>query len=63
MSGVDQWKIMIVDDHDMVRAGLRTYLMLEPNLMLWPKLPMAKRLFICCAMGSQEDFRISSLWT
>ncbi len=31
MSGVDQWKIMIVDDHDMVRAGLRTYLMLEPK--------------------------------
>ncbi|MFC3789680.1 response regulator [Paenibacillus sp. GCM10012307] len=24
-------KIMIVDDHDMVRAGLRTYLMLEPR--------------------------------
>lgn len=31
MSNVDQWKIMIVDDHDMVRAGLRTYLMLEPK--------------------------------
>ncbi|MFC5652378.1 response regulator [Paenibacillus solisilvae] len=31
MSGIDQWKIMIVDDHDMVRAGLRTYLMLEPK--------------------------------
>jgi NarL family two-component system response regulator LiaR len=25
-------KIMIVDDHDMVRIGLRTYLMLEPKL-------------------------------
>nr|WP_219835947.1 response regulator transcription factor [Paenibacillus sp. R14(2021)] len=25
----DSWKIMIVDDHDMVRAGLRTYLMLD----------------------------------
>ncbi|AJY75831.1 response regulator [Paenibacillus beijingensis] len=24
-------KIMIVDDHDMVRAGLKTYLLLEPN--------------------------------
>ncbi|WP_270164934.1 response regulator [Paenibacillus sp. SYP-B4298] len=24
-------RIMIVDDHDMVRAGLRTYLMLEPS--------------------------------
>ncbi|GGD74685.1 response regulator [Paenibacillus nasutitermitis] len=31
MSGMKQWKIMIVDDHDMVRAGLRTYLMLEPK--------------------------------
>ncbi|BBH21603.1 transcriptional regulatory protein LiaR [Paenibacillus baekrokdamisoli] len=31
MSGVNQWRIMIVDDHDMVRAGLRTYLMLEPK--------------------------------
>ncbi|MBD2845755.1 response regulator transcription factor [Paenibacillus sp. IB182496] len=26
-----KWRIMIVDDHDMVRAGLRTYLMLEPS--------------------------------
>ncbi len=25
-------KIMIVDDHDMVRIGLKTYLMLEPSL-------------------------------
>jgi NarL family two-component system response regulator LiaR len=25
-------KVMIVDDHDMVRTGLRTYLMLEPKL-------------------------------
>lgn len=25
-------KVMIVDDHDMVRIGLRTYLMLEPKL-------------------------------
>ncbi|QYR20468.1 response regulator transcription factor [Paenibacillus sp. sptzw28] len=31
MSGINQWRIMIVDDHDMVRAGLRTYLMLEPK--------------------------------
>jgi len=31
MSGTEQWKVMIVDDHDMVRAGLRTYLMLEPK--------------------------------
>jgi NarL family two-component system response regulator LiaR len=31
MSETDKWKIMIVDDHDMVRVGLRTYLMLEPK--------------------------------
>jgi NarL family two-component system response regulator LiaR len=27
-------KIMIVDDHDMVRVGLRTYLSLEPDLQI-----------------------------
>lgn len=31
MSTADNIKIMIVDDHDMVRIGLRTYLMLEPK--------------------------------
>ncbi|MCM3629216.1 response regulator transcription factor [Paenibacillus glycanilyticus] len=31
MSGTDTLKVMIVDDHDMVRTGLRTYLMLEPK--------------------------------
>ncbi|MUT64364.1 response regulator transcription factor [Paenibacillus sp. NEAU-GSW1] len=31
MSGNDCVKLMIVDDHDMVRTGLRTYLMLEPK--------------------------------
>jgi len=31
MSSSEQIKIMIVDDHDMVRIGLRTYLMLEPR--------------------------------
>ncbi len=25
-------KVMIVDDHDMVRVGLRTYISLEPGL-------------------------------
>jgi len=32
MSGSGLIKVMIVDDHDMVRTGLRTYLMLEPKL-------------------------------
>ncbi|GLX65858.1 response regulator [Paenibacillus glycanilyticus] len=31
MSGTNTLKVMIVDDHDMVRTGLRTYLMLEPK--------------------------------
>ena len=31
MSETEMIKIMIVDDHDMVRTGLRTYLMLEPK--------------------------------
>ena len=31
MSAMEKLKIMIVDDHDMVRTGLRTYLMLEPR--------------------------------
>lgn len=31
MSELEQVKIMIVDDHDMVRLGLKTYLMLEPS--------------------------------
>jgi NarL family two-component system response regulator LiaR len=30
----DVMKIMIVDDHDMVRAGLRTYISLEPELLI-----------------------------
>lgn len=34
MSGTDTIKVMIVDDHDMVRTGLRTYLMLEPKFVV-----------------------------
>ncbi|WP_053371979.1 response regulator [Paenibacillus sp. FJAT-27812] len=34
MSGTELIKIMIVDDHDMVRTGLRTYLMLEPKFQV-----------------------------
>ncbi|MGG1637367.1 DNA-binding response regulator [Paenibacillus sp. FSL A5-0031] len=32
MNASELIKVMIVDDHDMVRTGLRTYLMLEPKL-------------------------------
>ncbi|MCM3748139.1 response regulator transcription factor [Paenibacillus pasadenensis] len=31
MTGTDTYRVMIVDDHDMVRMGLKTYLMLEPK--------------------------------
>ncbi|WP_341281600.1 response regulator transcription factor [Paenibacillus sp. FSL H8-0537] len=31
MNSQEKLKIMIIDDHDMVRTGLRTYLMLEPK--------------------------------
>lgn len=34
MSTNDTINVMIVDDHDMVRTGLRTYLMLEPKLQV-----------------------------
>lgn len=34
MNQSDTIKVMIVDDHDMVRIGLRTYLMLEPKLKI-----------------------------
>ncbi|WEK55229.1 MAG: response regulator transcription factor [Candidatus Cohnella colombiensis] len=27
----ERWKVLIVDDHEMVRTGLRTYLMLDPR--------------------------------
>jgi two-component system, NarL family, response regulator LiaR len=30
----DKIKVMIVDDHDMVRTGLRTYMALEPDLQV-----------------------------
>ncbi|MWC26846.1 response regulator [Paenibacillus sp. MMS18-CY102] len=31
VTGKSNYSVMIVDDHDMVRAGLKTYLMLEPK--------------------------------
>jgi NarL family two-component system response regulator LiaR len=31
MSETAEYRVMIVDDHDMVRTGLKTYLMLEPK--------------------------------
>ncbi|KRE45842.1 response regulator [Paenibacillus sp. Soil522] len=34
MYGSELIKVMIVDDHDMVRTGLRTYLMLEPRFQV-----------------------------
>ncbi|CAM3837491.1 response regulator transcription factor [Cohnella lubricantis] len=34
MNADEQCKVMIVDDHEMVRTGLRTYLMLEPKFQV-----------------------------
>ncbi|OXM13022.1 response regulator [Paenibacillus herberti] len=34
MTGTDVYRVMIVDDHDMVRMGLKTYLMLEPKFQV-----------------------------
>lgn len=34
MNADEQCKVMIVDDHEMVRAGLRTYLMLDPRFLV-----------------------------
>ncbi|WP_424766340.1 response regulator [Paenibacillus sp. sgz302251] len=34
MSRAESIRVMIVDDHDMVRIGLRTYLMLEPKFQV-----------------------------
>jgi len=43
MSGTAECRIMIVDDHDMVRTGLKTYLMLEPKFE------------VCAEAGSGEE--------
>lgn len=43
MSETAQCRIMIVDDHDMVRTGLKTYLMLEPTFE------------VCAEAGSGEE--------
>jgi len=43
MSETAQCRIMIVDDHDMVRTGLKTYLMLEPKFE------------VCAEAGSGEE--------
>ena len=43
MSGTAECRVMIVDDHDMVRTGLKTYLMLEPKFE------------VCAEAGSGEE--------
>ncbi|MFC5985975.1 response regulator [Marinicrinis lubricantis] len=32
---MNEIKVLIVDDHDMVRMGLKTYLMLEEDIVVW----------------------------
>jgi NarL family two-component system response regulator LiaR len=43
MSETAEYRVMIVDDHDMVRTGLKTYLMLEPKFE------------VCAEAGSGEE--------
>ncbi|REK54094.1 MAG: DNA-binding response regulator [Thermobacillus sp.] len=43
MGETAEYRIMIVDDHDMVRTGLKTYLMLEPKFE------------VCAEAGSGEE--------
>jgi Response regulator containing a CheY-like receiver domain and an HTH DNA-binding domain len=43
MSETAEYRVMIVDDHDMVRTGLKTYLMLEPKFD------------VCAEAGSGEE--------
>lgn len=43
MSESAEYRVMIVDDHDMVRTGLKTYLMLEPKFE------------VCAEAGSGEE--------
>jgi NarL family two-component system response regulator LiaR len=43
MGGTAECRVMIVDDHDMVRTGLKTYLMLEPKFE------------VCAEAGSGEE--------
>jgi len=43
MGDTAQYRVMIVDDHDMVRTGLKTYLMLEPKFE------------VCAEAGSGEE--------
>jgi Response regulator containing a CheY-like receiver domain and an HTH DNA-binding domain len=43
MEETAEYRVMIVDDHDMVRTGLKTYLMLEPKFE------------VCAEAGSGEE--------
>ena len=53
---------MIVDDHDMVRAGLRTYLMLEPKFDVIAEAANGEEADHMLRAGSRADFRSSMLW-
>lgn len=55
MSGTDSYRIMIVDDHDMVRAGLRTYLMLEPKFAVCAEAGSGKEALEVLAATAPEE--------
>lgn len=51
----DHINIMIVDDHDMVRTGLRTYLMLEPKFQVTAEASDGQSAFDSLASFSEES--------
>ncbi len=59
MSGV--MTIMIVDDHDMVRLGLRTYLSLEPEMQIVAEASNGKEAIELLAKRSSEGLALPDL--
>lgn len=49
------YKVMIVDDHDMVRTGLRTYLMLEPSFEIVAEAQNGQDALLQLEQAAEED--------
>ncbi|MFF2091910.1 response regulator [Paenibacillus sp. NPDC058174] len=61
VNGNDKLKIMIVDDHDMVRTGLRTYLMLEPKFEVVAEAGSGQAALDLLLSGSTPDLILMDL--
>ncbi|WP_042165202.1 response regulator [Paenibacillus gorillae] len=61
VNGNDKLKIMIVDDHDMVRTGLRTYLMLEPKFEVVAEAGSGQAALDLLMSGSTPDLILMDL--